>query len=152
MNSIRRRLLVALLGALLVAGIAGAGATFVGAGPVTADGASLYALSGGRIDLPGLTRYAHAAPANDQTYTLRAEGFGSVLILSGLTQITGGTRWNSDLSIEALAGGQVHPHVVLEHLDVGMGQDPLRQDALHFGPGHVLGVNHPPVGVAAFPA
>ena len=53
---------------------------------------------------------------------------------------------------QALAGDEVHPHVVFEHLDVGVGQDLLRQDALHFGPGHVLGVNHPPVGVAAFPA
>ena len=53
---------------------------------------------------------------------------------------------------QALAGDEVHPHVVFEHPDVGVGQDLLRQDALHFGPGHVLGVNHPPVGMAAFPA
>ncbi len=53
---------------------------------------------------------------------------------------------------QALAGDEIHPHVVFEHPDVGVGQDLLRQDALHFGPGHVLGVNHPPVGMAAFPA
>ena len=53
---------------------------------------------------------------------------------------------------QALAGDQVHPHVVFEHPDVGVGQDLLRQDALHFGPGHVLGVDHPPVGMAALPA
>ncbi len=85
----------------------GTGATFVGSGVVSADGASLYALQGGRIELPGLTQYAHAATVNDQTYTLRAEGAGSMLDLSGVTQITGGTRWNSDLAIEALAGGQI---------------------------------------------
>jgi hypothetical protein len=33
-----------------------------------------------------------------------------------------------------------------------MGHNPFHQDALHFGPGHVLGVNHPPVRMAAFPA
>ena len=33
-----------------------------------------------------------------------------------------------------------------------MGQDLLGQDALHFGAGHVLGVNDPAAGVAAFPA
>ncbi len=54
----------------------GAGATFVGSGSASADGASLYALRGGRIELPGLTQYAHAATVNDQTYTLRAEGAG----------------------------------------------------------------------------
>ena len=53
---------------------------------------------------------------------------------------------------QALAGDEVHPHVVFEDPDVGVGQDLLRQDALHFGPGHVLGVNHPAVGMAAFPA
>ena len=35
---------------------------------------------------------------------------------------------------------------------LGMGQDLLRQDALHFGAGHVLGVDDPPPGMAAFPA
>ncbi len=53
---------------------------------------------------------------------------------------------------QALAGDQVNPHVIFKDLDIGVGQDLLRQDALHFGPGHVLGVNHPAVGMAPLPA
>ncbi len=53
---------------------------------------------------------------------------------------------------QALAGDEVHAHVVFEHPDVGVGQDLLRQDALHFGAGHVMGVNDAAVGMAAFPA
>ena len=56
------------------------------------------------------------------------------------------------LAHHALQGDEINPHVVFKHLDVGVGQDLFRQDALHFGPGHVLGVNHPAVGMAAFPA
>ena len=56
------------------------------------------------------------------------------------------------LTHHPLQGDEIDPHVVLEDPDVGMGQDLLGQDALHFGAGHVLGVNDPAAGVAALPA
>ena len=49
-------------------------------------------------------------------------------------------------------GDEIDAHVVFEDPDTGVGQDLLRQDALHFGAGHVLGVDDPAPGVAAFPA
>ena len=95
----------------------GQDASFRATSATSIDGASLFALAGGQLALTNLLNYAHSSTGNSQLRTFRASGAGSVLDLSNLTSITGGTHWNSDVSIEALTGGQIDLGGVTQILD-----------------------------------
>jgi hypothetical protein len=49
-------------------------------------------------------------------------------------------------------GDEINGDMVLEQVDIGMGPDLLQQGALHLPAGHVLGVDDPVAGMAAFTA
>ena len=95
----------------------GAAASFTATQATTAAGGNFFALGGGHIVLPNLTGYTHASTGNSQLRTFRAWGSGSLLDLSNLTGITNGSNYNSDISIEALAGGHVDLKSVTSILD-----------------------------------
>ena len=69
------------------------------------DGARLLVTDGVTLSLPAVTSITHTATANDQRMILRSEGYGSVLDLGNVTELTGGSRYNTDVWIEALSGG-----------------------------------------------
>ncbi len=71
------------------------------------DGSTLIVSGGGRLALPGVTSYDHAATESFLSRTLRAEGSGSVLDLSGVQSVRNGTFYQSRLFIQAAAGGTV---------------------------------------------
>ncbi len=81
----------------------GPGTTLTAAGSVNADGAGLEATSGARISLPGLTTYVKGSPCRSVFW--RANGAGSVLDLTGLTILNGGSCL--PVEIEATGGGVV---------------------------------------------
>jgi len=69
------------------------------------DGASLIVGGGVTLALPSATSYSQ--PNNSNTGTLRASGTGSILDLSGVTNIDMGPAHGVTLQIEALSGGRV---------------------------------------------
>jgi hypothetical protein len=71
------------------------------------DNSSIYVAGGVTLSLPGVTQYSHASTGNSQYRTLRATGVGSVLDLSNVTTITGGTHYDSRVLVEAIMGGVV---------------------------------------------
>ncbi|MEZ4638684.1 MAG: hypothetical protein R2856_27605 [Caldilineaceae bacterium] len=86
---------------------------------VRVDGASLTARDGGVLALPNVASYA--GDGLDFYTTLRAEGAGSVLDLSGVTALAGNTFVNDALIIQAVDGGALRlPNVAA--IDVGMVQ------------------------------
>jgi hypothetical protein len=76
-------------------------------GALSVSGVSLYATGGGRLIGAGLTSYTNSSSGNGQYRYLRATGAGSVLSLPNLVTITNGTSYNTNLRIEALAGGRI---------------------------------------------
>jgi hypothetical protein len=79
----------------------GATAVFTASGAVTLNGASLFAQSGGKLNLTTATSYAEQ-PSNG-TF-IRADGASSKIDLSGITSVTGAS---GSLFIDALNGGNV---------------------------------------------
>ncbi len=63
------------------------------------------AYSGATISAPTATHYSHASTGNSQARTFRADGLGSLIDLPGLTTITNGTHYNSNMVIKARSGG-----------------------------------------------
>jgi len=84
----------------------GTNASLTATGPTEVSGASLYALNGATLSLPQLASYRHTG-GNGYDRVLQASGAGSVLDLSGVTNVVGSTNFYTDLSIQALAGGRV---------------------------------------------
>lgn len=76
-------------------------------GSTTLNQANLYALNGATVVLPGATSYAAGDAEISQGLNLRADGNGSVLDLSSLTQLEGHTGWAGRLYVQALNGGRV---------------------------------------------
>ncbi|HND50955.1 MAG TPA: hypothetical protein PLV92_01110, partial [Pirellulaceae bacterium] len=97
--------LVARPGATLAA--FGPAAVLRATGSTDIDGANLYATLGGRLFLVNATTYEHAATSANQHRTVRAEGIGSTIDLSGVTAISGGGYYNVRLFITALSGGRI---------------------------------------------
>ena len=81
--------------------LSGSGASFTASGATTIDGANLYAGGGATMTLSGATSYAAPGGA-----TIQASGTGSLVDLSHLTTLAGGSYINI-LSVNALAGGEV---------------------------------------------
>ncbi len=77
-------------------------------GTANVDGSNLIATAGGEIRLPQVTSYAHKSTSNNQQRTIRVDGAGSLIDLSGVTSISGGTHYNSRLSISAYSGGVIN--------------------------------------------
>ncbi len=90
------------------------------------NGASLYAGPASTISLPNVTEYLHASTANDQYRTIRAEGVGSSIDLSGLTSIGGGTHYNSRLFVQSLNGGKINLSNTLSISDPSSGDSRYR--------------------------
>ena len=80
----------------------GSGVTVSATGTTTLSGASLLAESGAQLTLPNAASYSNPSSGGDET-TLRATGANSTLSLPALTAF--GTL-NSDLTVEAMEGGQ----------------------------------------------
>ena len=59
------------------------------------------------MSVPAATDYSHAATNSNQVRTFQATGAGSVLALAGLTSITNGTNYGSQIDIQALDGGLI---------------------------------------------
>ncbi len=91
------------------------------------DGQSLLVSGGVTLALPGVTNYSHASGDNNQHRTFRATGVGSVLDLGNVTNITGGTHYNSRLAIEALSGGVLNLSKVTQINDPGSGDTRWRR-------------------------
>src|SRR5262249_14166540 len=72
------------------------------------DGTSLYVSGGGTLALPGVTSYTNLVSYNDQYRTLQASGAGSALDLHNVTAVTNGTNYDTNLTIQALAGASVN--------------------------------------------
>ena len=85
-----------------------AGTSFTASGATNIDGANLYANGGAVLCLPAATSYTQNTLSNYSDRTLQASGAGSMLALPNLTTITGSTNYNSNLFIQALAGGHVN--------------------------------------------
>ena len=83
----------------------GAQATITASGVANVNGVSLWALGGGVISLPTVTAYENTTSANHQDRSFIAEGLGSRIELPNATSVTGGTHYDSDLTIKALSGG-----------------------------------------------
>jgi len=105
-------------GALTVANGAGLqaegdGAVLLGSGTATLDGANLYATDGGQLFLDQATEYVHHSTGNNQDRVIEASGPGSLISLTGASQIHGGTHYDCDLTIHAIGGGRIDvPSVV----------------------------------------
>jgi hypothetical protein len=91
------------------------------------DGASFTVRNGGRLNLPGVTHYAHSSTGNSQTRLFRAEGAGSQIQLPNLRSMINGTHYDSDLRVEAAAGGQVDLSGVRQVVEDNSGDTRLRQ-------------------------
>ena len=85
--------------------VSGPTASAIFNGHTTADGASLYATGGATLSLPKLHNYYKSGDSPYVSATWQASGPGSVLVLSALTNIL--SLWAYNLSVNALAGGQV---------------------------------------------
>lgn len=81
---------------------------FTANGAASLDGASLIALAGGAIHLPGATSYTNAASQNDQHRVFEASGAGSALDLPHVATVTNGVYYDTQLLVEALAGASVN--------------------------------------------
>jgi hypothetical protein len=77
---------------------------FTANGPATISSANLFALNGAQMILAQATNYADNGSAD---YTIRAEGVGAKIDLSGVTNLTGIANASHEIFIEALSGGQV---------------------------------------------
>src|SRR5581483_9833544 len=69
---------------------------------------SILVSGGVNVAVPLVTSYTNLATGGDQYRTLQASGAGSVLDLRNVTSITNGTAYDTNLSINALAGGVVN--------------------------------------------
>jgi aryl carrier-like protein len=82
----------------------GAGTTFVATNTAVVDGASFFASAGAALHLPGLRDYLKPDGCYDVSF--QADGIGSLLDLSGVTNVHGGNcAW---LRIRAVSGGSVN--------------------------------------------
>ena len=81
----------------------GSTTTLTSSGPVLADGARLYARSGATLALPGLSTFTDTSGCCGTT--LEANGAGSIMSLSGLTNLTGNPTWA--MAMHAVGGGQM---------------------------------------------
>ena len=82
----------------------GVNTVFTATGKTIIDGANLNAEAGAHMSLAGAASYSHAATSNSQVRQLEAVGTGSLLDLSGITTITNGTDYGSQIQIAAMAG------------------------------------------------
>src|SRR5262249_54217657 len=105
----------------------GAGASFAAGASAFVSGANLYALNGGILSLPGATEYTHAGTGNDQHRVIRAQGSGSRIEMPGLTSIAGGTCYDSQIQVDALAGGKIQLPGVTAIEDPESGDSRYRQ-------------------------
>jgi len=99
----------------------GAGASFVANGATTLDGAHVRAKNGGTISLPLATTYSEAANPSFGDRFLEANGTGSMLDLSALTNASSSTGSFSSLRFQAFNGGQVDVSA-LGGFNLGAGQ------------------------------
>src|SRR5262245_17026106 len=106
-------------GAILAADTAAG--TFAATGITQIDGGSIRATGGAVISLPFATAYDQASTNSFQRRTIRADGSGSRVDLSGLTSITNGWNFDAGLAIEALAGGVVDLRSVQQIVDPSTG-------------------------------
>ena len=104
----------------------GSTARLTASGNATISGGTIIARSGGRVSLPKATQYATLSSADHQTRVLRATGAGSRLELDGLTSISGGTNYNSHLTVEALNGGNISLPKVTQITDGTQGDQRFR--------------------------
>jgi len=81
----------------------GFGVAFQANGPTLADSASIYALDGGRVTLPGLTGYKVGAGLDTTIY---ARGAGSTIELPALANFAGAGSFRQ-VTVWALLGGQI---------------------------------------------
>jgi|GEM_PF-4323707 len=82
----------------------GAQASFTTMVPVSISDGNVEALMGGSIDLPSASTYFHSSTGSRG---IRADGNGSTISLLNLSSILNFGANNSDLAIEATAGGNV---------------------------------------------
>ena len=87
--------------------VAGAGRVVTFAKATNIDGTSFSVATGTHLSLPAATTYNHADTADNQVRTWQVTGAGSVLSLAGLTSITNGLAYFSQIHIQADAGGQI---------------------------------------------
>jgi len=85
----------------------GDGAVLVASGPTTIGGASLYAVNRGQLVLNAATQYTHTSTANHQDRVIEASGAGSLISMTGLTEVNGGTHYDCDVTIRTLDGGRI---------------------------------------------
>ncbi|MEO1527560.1 MAG: CARDB domain-containing protein, partial [Planctomycetota bacterium] len=83
------------------------GATVSAPQLVNADSASLISGGGTTLSFPLVDELTHETTGSNQTMRLMATGYGSVLDLSNVTQITNGTHYGARIPIEAFEGGVV---------------------------------------------
>jgi hypothetical protein len=108
----------------------GSSTTFSATGTTTIDGASLFAAAGANLNLSQATSYTNTATGNDQYRTLQASGTGSVLNLGGVTSVTNGTSYDTNLAVNALAGGAVNLKAVTTITDPSSGDQSYRAVAV----------------------
>ncbi len=97
--------------------VTGAGATFSAIASAFISGANITANSGAVVSIPKALEYQHAGTSNNLSRTIRAEGIGSRINLTGLTNIVGGENFGSAIFFEALSGGAIDLSSVREILD-----------------------------------
>ena len=106
----------------------GGGGTADLGGVIDLDGTSLFVGGGVTLALPSVVTYNQNSNNNFQTRTLHADGAGSRLDLSHLTNLTNGTNFAALLEIEAFGGGTVDLSGVTQIVDPNAGD--LRQRAV----------------------
>ncbi|MCB9949900.1 MAG: VCBS repeat-containing protein [Planctomycetaceae bacterium] len=85
--------------------VLGSGTSLSVTGAISGDEASFIVRDGGMLSLAGLTSYA-GGTVNNYRPQMRAEGSGSVLDVSNLTNLIGKTAYNH-MDVRALSGGTI---------------------------------------------
>src|SRR4029077_9346472 len=83
-------------------------------------------IGGGTIAFPLLTAYTNLANINDQYRTLAATGAGSAIDLHNLQSITNGQSYDTNLTIQAAAGGSIDLSGVTQIADPTSGNQSYR--------------------------
>jgi hypothetical protein len=112
-------------GSTLIA--SGEEARFIASGSAVVNGGNFIALKGGQLDLPTVFAYSHASTGNGQARTFLAVETGSRIEFAGLTRLSNGTHYDSDLWFQALAGGTISLPQLREVIDPPAGDVRRRQ-------------------------
>jgi hypothetical protein len=112
-------------GSTLIA--SGEEARFIASGSAVVNGGNFIALKGGQLDLPTVFAYSHASTGNGQARTFLAVETGSRIEFAGLTRLSNGTHYDSDLWFQALAGGTISLPQLRDVIDPPTGDARRRQ-------------------------